>query len=117
MGGAIGLAASTIILNARFVDELPGILTPYELNSLRQSLNYIPLLSYEQQIAVAETFAKSFDDQLRYCTYVAAACVVISVFTFAKHPTNLVKRKALGEELLAGRISLAEADKRLDHLI
>ena len=83
---------------------------------LRQSLNYIPLLTLAQQYAVAQTFAKSFNDQLRYCTYVAAVCLVISLFTFSRHPTNLIKRKALGVELLAGRISLAEADQMLDHL-
>ena len=116
-GGAIGLTASTIILNGRFVNELQGVLTSAQLTRLRQSLNYIPLLSLEQQIAVAQTFAKSFNDQLRYCTYVAAACLIISIFTFSRHPTDLVKRKALGEDLLAGRISLAEADKRLDNLV
>ena len=116
-GGAIGLAASTIILNIRFVDELQGVLTSEQLIGLRQSLNYIPLLTPAQQYAVALTFAKSFNDQLRYCTYVAAVCLVISLFTFSRHPTNLLKRKALGVELLAGRISLAEADKRLDHLV
>ena len=104
------------MLNSRFVIELEGVLSEAELTGLRQSLNYIPLLTPAQQYAVAETFAKSFNDQMRYCTYIAAACLVISCFTFSLHPTNLIKRKALGEDLLAGRISLADADKKLDDL-
>ena len=109
-GGTIGLAASTIILNTRLANELQGVLSETQLVNLRQSLNYIPSLAPAQQLAVAQTFAKSFNDQLRDCTYVAAACVIISLFTYSKHPTDLIKRKARGEALLAGRITLAEAD-------
>jgi len=109
-GGTIGLAASTIILNTRLVNELQGVLSESQLINLRQSLNYIPSLDPAQQLAVAQTFAKSFNDQLRDCTYVAAACVVISLFTYSSHPTDLMKRKERGEALLAGRITLAEAD-------
>ncbi|MCJ1416119.1 hypothetical protein MMC32_002454 [Xylographa parallela] len=109
-GGTIGLAASTIILNTRLANELQGVLSETQLVDLRQSLNYIPSLAPAQQLAVAQTFAKSFNDQLRDCTYVAAACVIISLFTYSKHPTDLIKRKARGEALLAGRITLAEAD-------
>ncbi|MCJ1292272.1 hypothetical protein MMC34_003822 [Xylographa carneopallida] len=109
-GGTVGLAASTIILNIRLVNELQGVLSEAQLVELRQSLNYIPSLDPAQQLAVAQSFAKSFNDQLRDCTYVAAACVVISLFTYSRHPTDIVKRKARGEALLAGRITLAEAD-------
>ncbi|MCJ1381112.1 hypothetical protein MMC17_004221 [Xylographa soralifera] len=109
-GGTVGLAASTIILNKRLVNELQGVLSEIQLVELRQSLNYIPSLEPAQQLAVAQTFARSFNDQLRDCTYVAAACVVISLFTYSRHPTDIMKRKARGEALLAGRITLAEAD-------
>ncbi|MCJ1403370.1 polyketide synthase [Xylographa trunciseda] len=109
-GGTIGLAASTIILNIRLDNELQDVLSASQLINLRQSLNYIPSLDPAQQLAVAQTFAKSFNDQLRDCTYVAAACVVISLFTYSRHPTDLSKRKERGEALLAGRITLAEAD-------
>ncbi|MCJ1318879.1 hypothetical protein MMC15_004211 [Xylographa vitiligo] len=109
-GGTVGLAASTIILNTRLVNELQDVLSATQLVELRQSLNYIPSLDPAQQLAVAQTFARSFNDQLRDCTYVAAACVVISLFTYSRHPTDIVARKARGEALLAGRISLAEAD-------
>ena len=115
-GGSIGLACSTIILNVRLWDDLQGVMTVEQLTSLRNSLSYIPSLDLAQQYAVAQAFALSFDDQMRYCTYVAAACVLISLFTFSRAPTDLEKRKALGEALLAGRISLADADAELGNL-
>ena len=115
-GGTVGLAASTIILNIRLWNDLRPIMSSEQLTALRQSLSYIPLLSPEQQAAVSHAFAASFDDQMRYCTYVAAACVIISLFTFSRNPTDLAARKALGEALLAGRVSLADADRELGHL-
>jgi len=110
-GGVIGLASSTIILNVRIGTDLQGILTTSQITSLRQSLNFIPSLDPEQQLAVVNTFALSFNDQLRYCTYVAALCVVVSLFTFSRHPTDMLKRKERGEALLAGTLTLAEADQ------
>ena len=115
-GGCIGLAASTIILNVRLYDDLQSVMSFGQLTSLRQSLSYIPSLDPAQQYAVSVAFAVSFDDQMRYCTYVAAACVIISLFTFSRRPTDLEKRKALGEALLAGRISLVDADQELGNL-
>ena len=115
-GGAIGLAASTIILNVRLWNDLSPVMSFADLTGLRQSLSYIPLLTPEQQYAVSVAFANSFDDQMRYCTYIAAACVIISLFTFSRNPTDLEKRKALGEALLAGRVSLVDADRELGHL-
>ena len=109
-GGVVGLASSTIILNIRIARDLQDVLSPSQLSSLRQSLSYIPQLDLEQQAAVVSTFALSFNDQLRYCTYVAAVCAVIGLFTFSRHPTDLLKRKERGVALLAGRMTLAEAD-------
>ena len=112
-GGAIGLAASTIILNVRLWRDLQSVMTFEQLTSVRNSLSYIPQLDPAQQYAVAQAFALSFDDQMRYCTFVAAACVVVSLFTFSRAPTDLERRKALGQSLLAGQISLADADRQL----
>lgn len=110
MGGVFGLAFSTVILNIRLTNDLSTILSSLQLASLKQSLSYIPYLPLLDQLLVVESFAKSFNDQLRYCTYIAAACVLVSLGTWAKKPTDLLERKRRGVELLAGRMTLDEAD-------
>ena len=110
MGGVFGLASSTVILNIRLTNSLSTVLTPSQLSSLKQSLSYIPYLSELQQLAVVDSYAKSFNDQLRYCTYIAAACVIVSLGTWARRPTDLLERKRRGGELLAGRMTFEEAD-------
>ncbi|MCJ1298809.1 hypothetical protein MMC08_001599 [Hypocenomyce scalaris] len=113
LGGAIGYASSTILLNFRLAHDLQGILTPSQLTYLRQNLSEIDDLDPGQQLAVVLSIARSFDDQLRICTYLAAACVVVSLFTFSRHPTDLLKRKELGDALVDGRITLEEADRAI----
>ena len=113
LGGAIGYASSTILLNLRLAHDLQGILTPSQLTYLRQNLSEIDDLDPGQQLAVVLSIARSFDDQLRICTYLAAACVVVSLFTFSRHPTDLLKRKELGDALVDGRITLEEADRAI----
>ena len=103
LGGVIGLAASTIIFNQRVGRDLGSVLDAEQIHGLRQSLNVVSSFSEQQQEAVRGTFAKSFNDQLRICTYVSAACWVIAWGAWSRTPVDLVKRKEAHDALIEGR--------------
>ena len=111
LGGAIGFASSTVLLNNKLAHDLQGVLTVSQLNLLRQNLGEISVLDLDQQYAIAISIANSFNEQFRVCTYIAAACVVVSLLTFSRHPTDLLKRKEIGDALVEGKITLDEADR------
>lgn len=111
LGGAIGLACSTIVLNIRFGTDLQQTLSPAEIQSLRQTLNVIPSFTTKQQVAVQHAFAHAFSDQFRVCMYIAVACVILSLCNYSKHPVSLKKRLEYGEAVSKGRIPAAEGDR------
>jgi hypothetical protein len=113
LGGTIGLACSTIILDIKINKSLSGVLSPTELDTLRQTVTEISSLKPDQQLAVKNTFAHAFDDQMRICTYVSIASVLASLLVFSRYPINFKKRMELAEEVLYGRISPDDADKLL----
>lgn len=113
LGGTIGLACSTIILNVTINKELDGVLTTAELNNLRQTVAEIPSLSSGQQVVVRQVFAHAFEDQMRVCMYVGVVSVLTSFLVFSRHPIDFKKRITLQEEVLHGRITPDEADRLL----
>ena len=80
-----------------------GISEPYELSQLQKAPTFAYQLSLEKQVAVREVFGESFNQQLRVCTYVAAASFVISLFGFSRHPPDVLERKAAHDAILEGR--------------
>lgn len=113
LGGTIGLACSTIILNIKFGTNLSGILTPAQITRLRQTLEEITLLTIDQQVAVQRAFSDAFADQFRVCTYVAAAVLIFSLMTFSRRPVDMQKRIELGEAVIQGRLAVDEANRML----
>lgn len=113
LGGTIGLACSTIILNVRFGTDLSESLSAAQIKGLRQTLEEITSLTLEQQVAVQRAFANAFADQFRICTYVAAATLLFGLMTYTRHPVNLQKRIELGEAVIKGRIPVEEANRLL----
>ena len=111
LGGAIGLACSTIVLNIRFGTDLQGILSAAEIRSLRESLNVIPSFTVEKQVAVQHAFAHAFSDQFRVCMYIAVACVILSLCNYSRYPVSLQKRLQYGEAVSKGQIPAAEGDR------
>lgn len=113
LGGTIGLACSTIILNIRFGTELSGSLSAAQIKGLRQTLEEISSLTIPQQVDVQKAFAYAFTDQFRICTYLAAATLVISLLTFSRHPIDLQQRIELGEAVVKGELPVDEANRIL----
>lgn len=97
LGGNIGLAIATIILNSHLTSDLAGILTPQQISDLRRSLNAIETFTPREIAAVAESFAHAFKTQLQACASVSAACFVFCFLAWQRHPPSFVdleKKKA-----------------------
>lgn len=114
LGGAIGFASASIMLSKAFSTNLDNVLSAAQIKDLKGNLNVITSFTPEQQAAVVDSIASSFDYELRICTYITAACVVISMCTFTRHPTDLLKRKRLGGDIVDGKITRAEADREME---
>jgi hypothetical protein len=97
LGGNIGLAIATIILNSHLTSDLAGILTPQQINDVRRSLNAIETFTAPEIAAVAESFAQAFKTQLQACAGVSTACLLFCFLACQRHPPSFVdleKRKA-----------------------
>lgn len=94
-GGTIGIAASSAVFNHQLHENLSGLLSTEEINSIQTSFGMVTrTFDPEQLEAVRLTFASSFDESLRICTYVAAAGVVAAAFTWQTNPPSIARRKA-----------------------
>ncbi|KAH8692258.1 putative MFS multidrug transporter [Talaromyces proteolyticus] len=88
-GGSIGLSIATIVLNHKINTELAGILTPFQLHNLEQSLTTIAELSPSDRAAVTRVYAASFGTQMRICTYLSAAGVIAATGTYLSEPPKI----------------------------
>ncbi|KAJ5267627.1 hypothetical protein N7478_010435 [Penicillium angulare] len=73
LGGAIGLAISSNILNGRLAHHLKGILSPHTLHFVLENSNFMEGLSPTVQDAVKQVFADSYSTQLKVMIGFAAA--------------------------------------------
>jgi hypothetical protein len=80
------LSIATIIFNSNLAKSLSGSLSASELKNLQQSLSTLSSLKPEQQFAVGNVFASSFNDQMRVCTYISAFTVLAALGTLQKTP-------------------------------
>jgi hypothetical protein len=98
LGGNIGLALATIILNSHLTSDLAGMLTPQQINDVRRSLNAIETFTPREIAAVAESFARAFKTQLQACAGVSAACFVVCFLAWQRHPPSFVdwEKKKVG---------------------
>ncbi|KAK6518117.1 hypothetical protein TWF506_005278 [Arthrobotrys conoides] len=81
LGGLIGLAIGTAILHQRVEHELPGVLSPGQLQALLKSPQILATLNPEQLIAVRKVYASSYDLQFNMATGFAALGTVFSILT------------------------------------
>lgn len=73
LGGAIGLAIGSSIMNSFLKVKLAGILSPGELAALLQSTEVLTTFRPEMQQRVREVFVQSYDIQFKVVTGIAAA--------------------------------------------
>ncbi|KAJ5717461.1 hypothetical protein N7488_003107 [Penicillium malachiteum] len=73
LGGAIGLAIASNILNGHLSQHLKGVLTPHEIHIFLENVTKINYLSPDLQEDVRAVFAQSYCTQLRVMIGFAAA--------------------------------------------
>jgi hypothetical protein len=98
LGGSIAVATSTIIFNTKAQRSLTTVLSPSELEALLKSPSAITHFSLTQQSAVRLVFVDAFNKDMRTCTYVAAASLVVTLFMYQRHPPDLKGRLGYQEE-------------------
>lgn len=91
LGGNLGLAIATIVLNQQLVSDLSGIVPPDEIDNLRHSLLAISSLTAQQAEVVRQAFADAFKTQLVINMGVAGAAFVFSVCTWERHPATFAQ--------------------------
>ncbi|KAJ5082628.1 hypothetical protein N7532_011671 [Penicillium argentinense] len=92
LGGAIGLAIASNILNGRLAHHLRGILTPHELHLFLENVESIKAVSSHLQDEVKDVFAASYSTQLRVMIGFAAAQLP-AVLLLIKSGRQLAARK------------------------
>ncbi|KAJ4110650.1 hypothetical protein NW768_011995 [Fusarium equiseti] len=91
LGGSLGIATSSALLNEKSSQYLAGILTPYEQATIGSSETP---LSNSQWSAVRHTYADAFKVEMKVAT-VVAACSVISAFgAFRKQRLLIAEQRA-----------------------
>ncbi|KAG9236590.1 major facilitator superfamily domain-containing protein [Amylocarpus encephaloides] len=93
LGGSIGLAIATILLNHLITKTLSDVLTTSELENVQNSVSTVSFLTPSQQILVAKTYGQSFNDQMRLCLGVSAASILVAVSTWQKNPVSVQESK------------------------
>jgi hypothetical protein len=91
LGGSIGLAIAVIIFNSRTRASaaLTASLTPAQISSLYKSPIVVETFLPQQQVLVAEVFARAFTEQMRVAAYVSAVCLVVSLMTWERVPPEM----------------------------
>ena len=86
LGGAIGLAVATIILNDHIQDDLVGRLSKTQVEQLHQSPLGLVLLDDNLRHALARTYAQAFATTMQVVTAVSGVALLTSLFTLEKNP-------------------------------
>ncbi|KAJ5716145.1 major facilitator superfamily domain-containing protein, partial [Penicillium malachiteum] len=76
LGGVLGIAASTTILNHYLTSRLAGHLSPQVLAELQQTTDSIKQLSPESQVYIREVFAMAYSMQMKLAGAFSAAQVL-----------------------------------------
>lgn len=89
LGGNIGLAIATIVLNQRLISDLTGVVPADEVDNLRHSLLALSLLTPAQADVVRKSFAGAFVTQLDINLGVAGLALLVALGTWERRPTTL----------------------------
>lgn len=76
------------------LDKVPS---PTKLLNLKTFLNSMASLTPSEQTAIATVYTESFNQQMRICTYLSAACIIAALGTFQRSPASVAARQDKGE--------------------
>lgn len=91
LGGSIGLAVCVIVFNQdiRASPVLARELSPEQIAALFKSPLILSTFPPYQQRLVAGVYASAFTEEMRVATYIAAACLAVSMCTWQRHIPQL----------------------------
>ncbi|KAL9622620.1 MAG: hypothetical protein Q9160_003117 [Pyrenula sp. 1 TL-2023] len=112
LGGNIGLAIATIILNQHLASDLKSSLSQSQISSLRHSLNAIRDFTPDEVAAVAKSFSGAFKAQLEVCMGIAALSFVICFASWMKDPPSF---ESMANEKKERDRAMEEAKAERDH--
>jgi len=84
LGGAIGLAITTTVLNSYIKSSLRGLLTPEQLGGLLESIDVINFLPPEQQAQVRQSFSHGYNLQMKVMIGFSAAQILVVALMWEK---------------------------------
>ncbi|KAB8303027.1 hypothetical protein EYC80_004481 [Monilinia laxa] len=89
LGGSIGIATSTAILDLTRQHQLAGIVSSAQLASLESSSKS---MTYTEINAVRQAYSDSFSEDMKVCAIVAGLCVQVTLGTWKKNPPSIQQR-------------------------
>ncbi|KAI1818551.1 putative MFS multidrug transporter [Poronia punctata] len=102
LGGSIGIALCSILLNARVDKDLSGVMDPDDLSALHHSPTIAQWLPPALQLKVKSVYAEAFTDDIKLMIGIAAIGVAVSFFTYEGRPPpmpgTVASKEALGTE-------------------
>ncbi|KAI2632755.1 major facilitator superfamily domain-containing protein [Xylaria nigripes] len=102
LGGSIGIAICSIIFNAKVAHELSDVMDSDDLNALHHSPTIAPWLPPQLQLKVKSVYAEAFTDDIKVMIGIAVVGIIMSCFTYERHPPPMpgtpVAKEALGME-------------------
>ena len=94
LGGTIGLAVSSTVLNGYVKGKLSRELSGMQIAAISQSLSAIGNLTSNEQIFVRTSFAEGYNHQTRILTVFSGLVVASSLLMWERNP----RRHHIGEE-------------------
>lgn len=89
LGGTIGLAICTAVLNENVRHGLTLVLSPQQISGVLQSVSSISDLDASAEKAVRRVFAEGYNQQMRIVTYFSAAVFLVSLLMWEKRPRRI----------------------------
>lgn len=94
LGGAIGLAIASNILNGHLRSHLSSVLTSHDLHLFLENMKDIKFVSTNLQDLVEKVFADSYTTQLRVMIGFAGAQLFATLLLIKRGPQLAAVRKA-----------------------
>ncbi|KAM0803962.1 drug resistance transporter EmrB/QacA subfamily [Usnea florida] len=89
LGGSIGLAACTNILNDKVKSEAKHFLSPVQLNGVLESAQTINKLPPDVQVLLRRVFARGYNQEMQALTAFGGACILATLFMWEKRPRRM----------------------------
>ena len=89
LGGTIGLAVCTVVLNNHMRHSLRSVLSPQQVTGILQSVSSISDLDATTGKAVRRVYAEGYKQQMRIMTYISAAVFLVSLLIWERRPRRV----------------------------